>query len=382
MDMDTDFPMPAAEATAPRPVAAPPSAGPDREPGAARVRAAADGAVGPPDGRVRLPWTRVLLLGVLAFALWFLLFAPTLQHNAQVSPVGTRRTISLNLTRPFAALSRALQLSRIVSGTGRENDQPGGTAGLIISGPRVDAPKAKTKAKTSAVPGRTPAATPATVPPNPKLPTAANPLRVLIVGDSIGLDMGGALQSDLAGTGVVNAALDGRESTGLTRPDYFNWPAELTNDIKADSPQVVVVMIGANDAQDFLGPPDTPYTSPAWNGLYAQRVAQFMQIAGSSGAAVVWVGMPPMQNPALSAQMADLDTIVKQQAAAARPPVTFIDTDKSLGTPTRGYTAFTTNAAGQIVNTRTPDGTHLTPGGGQVVAQQVIAQLVTEGYHL
>ena len=69
------------------------------------------------------------------------------------------------------------------------------------------------------------------------MPTAADPLRVLIVGDSIGLDMGGPLQSDLAGTGVVNAALDGRESTGLTRPDYFNWPAELTADLRRRTPR-------------------------------------------------------------------------------------------------------------------------------------------------
>jgi hypothetical protein len=371
MDMDADIPPPTVA----------PGSDPDR--GAVGVSAqdawVAD-AGEPTDGRVRLPWTRVLLLGVLAFALWFLLFAPTLEHNAQVSPVGTRRTISLDITRPFAALSRALQLSRIVSATGRENDQPGGTAGLIVSGPRPDAPpknESSIGSRQLGVPVTT-----TTVPPNPKLPTAANPLRVLIVGDSIGLDMGGALQSDLAGTGLVNAGLDGRESTGLTRPDYFNWPAELTNDIKADSPEVVVVMIGANDAQDFLGPPDTPYASPAWNGLYAQRVSQFMQLASSTHAAVVWVGMPPMQNPTLSAQMADLNTLVKQQAALAKPPVTYIDTDKSLGTPTGGYTAFTTNAAGQIVNTRTPDGTHLTPGGSQVVAQQVIAQLVAEGYHI
>jgi hypothetical protein len=324
----------------------------------------------------------VLLLGALAFAVWFLLFAPTLQHNAQVSPVGERRTISLDITRPIAALSRALQLSRIVSATGRENDQPGGTAGLIVSGPHGDRSKTKSKTQPSTLPGQVVATTTTTAPPNPKLPTSATQLRVLIVGDSIGLDMGGALQSDLAGTGVVNAGLDGRESTGLTRPDYFNWPAELATDMKADNPQVVVVMIGANDAQDFLGPPDTPYASPAWNGLYEQRVAQFMQIAGSTGALVVWVGMPPMQNPGLNAQMADLNTIVKQQAAAAKPPVTFIDTTKSLGTPMGGYTAFTTNAAGQIVNIRTPDGTHLTPGGGQVAAQQVIAQLVAEGYHI
>jgi hypothetical protein len=332
----------------------------------------------PSDGRVRLPWTRVLVLGVLAFALWFLLFAPTLQHNAQVSPVGHRRTVSLDVTGPAATLSRDLQLSRIVSATGRSSRQPGGTVGLITSGPRVHRPKAKPKQ--TPTPGT--ATTTTTAPPDPKHPTAAAPLRVLIVGDSIGLDMGGALQSDLAATGVVNAALDARESTGLTRPDYFNWPAELTTDLKAADPQVVVVMIGANDAQDFLGPPDTPYASPKWNDLYAQRVAQFLQIASSGGAAVVWVGMPPMQNPDLSAQLVDLNAVGEHQAAIAKPPATFVSTQKSLGSATGAYTAFVTNAAGQIVNTRTPDGIHLTPGGSQVVAQQVIAQLVTNGYHI
>ena len=33
-------------------------------------------------------------------------------------------------------------------------------------------------------------------------------------------------------------------------------------------------MMGANDVRDFLGPPDVPYTSPQWNGLYAERVAE------------------------------------------------------------------------------------------------------------
>ena len=58
------------------------------------------------------------------------------------------------------------------------------------------------------------------------------------MGDSIGLDMGGPLQSDLAGTGVVDATLDARESTELhARPDYFNWPAELTADMKSVRPR-------------------------------------------------------------------------------------------------------------------------------------------------
>ncbi len=338
----------------------------------------------PEDGRVRAPWRRVLGLGAAAFALWFLLYAPTLQHNAQVSPVGTRRTVSLDLTGPVAALSRALQLSHFVSVTGRSNGLSGGAVGLTTAGPRSVAPVGGSQPGSGPAPGKdgTGRATPTTAPPNPKVPTAAHPLRVLIVGDSIGLDLGDALQPDLAQTGVVSAVLDGRESTGLTRPDYFNWPAELQADLKATNPQMVVVMIGANDAQDFLGPPDVPYTSPEWNTLYAQRVAQFMQIAESGGATVIWVGMPPMQDPGLSAQMSDVNAVAQRRAALAHPPVDFLSTDKVLGTAQGAYTAFITNAAGQVVNVRTPDGTHLTPGGGQVVAQQVMGEMRNLGYHI
>ena len=142
-------------------------------------------------------------MGLAAFAVWFVLFAPTLQHNAQVSPVGHRRTISLDLVGPVAAFSRVTQLSRIVSATGREDRS---RAAPPASPSRARRPTGRRQDRS---PSRGPAAsTTTTVPVNPKEPTAADPLRVLIVGDSLGLDMGGALQDDLAGTGVVNAALD------------------------------------------------------------------------------------------------------------------------------------------------------------------------------
>ncbi len=180
----------------------------------------------------------------------------------------------------------------------------------------------------------------------------------------------------------MKPSLDARESTGLTRPDYFDWPAELASDIKATAPQVVVVMMGANDAQDFLGPPDVPYTSPQWNTLYSQRAAQFMKIAQSGGATVIWIGMPPMENPTLSEQMSDIDTLDQRAAASQTPPVHYLSTWTLLGTPQGAYTAFITNAAGQVVNIRTPDGTHLTPGGGQVAAQLAMSDLTNLGYRI
>jgi uncharacterized protein len=316
-------------------------------------------------------WTRVLLICVLAFGLWLLLFAPTLQHNAKVSPVGTRRTVALDLLGPIAATSRALQLSHIVSETdaltGRTGNRPGNGASVVVIRPfhrhhhPVGPPSGGTTTTTTL--------------PDITHPTASNKLRVLIVGDSLGIDMGGPLENDLENTGVVSATLDGRESTGLTRPDYFNWPVELQSDIRTTDPQIVVIMMGANDPQDFPGPPDVPYSSARWNPMYAARVSTFMQIAESGGATVIWVGMPPMENPQLSAEMSDIDAVDQQQAVLQSPPVDFISCWTLLGTAKGAYTPFITNASGQVINVRTPDGTHLTPAGGEVLSQAVINYL-------
>ncbi|MGO8859390.1 MAG: DUF459 domain-containing protein [Acidimicrobiales bacterium] len=329
----------------------------------------------PAVARRTAPWTRVLKICVAAFLLWLLLFAPTLQHNAQVSPVGVRRTVALDLLGPLAATSRALQLSHIVSltdeATGRTGNQPGNGSALTVIGPHGHhssvTPKPPDKVGHQG-------ATPTTLP-DATHPTAADPLRVLIVGDSLGIDMGGPLQNDLANTGVVQATLDARESTGLTRPDYFNWPAELQSDLVTVRPQVVVIMMGANDAQDFPGPPDVPFTSPQWNVMYAQRVSEFMSLAGSDGATVIWVGMPPMQSPQLSAEMSDVNAVDQQQAVQRKPPVDFISSWTLLGTPQGKYTAFITNASGSVLDVRTPDGIHLTPDGGEVLSQAVLSYL-------
>ena len=60
----------------------------------------------------------------------------------------------------------------------------------------------------------------------------------------------------------------------------------------------------------------------------------------------------------------------------------FVSTDRSLGTAQGGYTAFITNGAGQVVNVRAPDGTHLTPAAGRSWPSRCIAELETLGYHI
>ncbi len=319
-----------------------------------------------------ITWTRALFIGLVCFGLWFLLDAPSLHQSAQESPLGTRRTVSLDVTGPVAALSRTLGLSSVVGAADRAMGRtPGG-------GPSL------------AVPTRRPPPKPLPtthngVPPAPMLPplnyhpTPAVPLRVLIVGDSVGLDLGPPLQQALGSYGDVTTFLDGRIDTGLSRPDYFDWPAELHIDLMNDQPSLVVVMIGANDPQGLVTPTGSiQYGEPGWDAAYSARVASFIAEANASGAHVLWVGMPPMQNPGLNAELVHLNSLVETQVAASKGGAAYLSSVPSLATPQGQYTAYLPNAGGAEINIRTPDGIHLSPGGGARLAAAVTEAIQTQ----
>ena len=335
----------------------------------------------------RAPWTRVLLVGLVCGAVWLVLDAPSLQRSAQESPLGARRTVSLDVVGPIAALSRGLGLSHVVGWTdelfGRT---PGGgpTLASVTASPArrgssdLHGRSGRDRSRQGVVIG--PATTTTTTfPVLDTQPTAADPLRVLIVGDSVGLDLGQALVADLSNTGVVNPDLDGRVDTGLSRPDYFDWPAELQIDITNDHPNLVVVMIGANDPQSLVSASGSiAYGSPTWTAEYGSRVGAFIDEANQGGAHVLWVGMPPMANLLLNAELGQINGIVQGQVAARPGKAIYLSSVPVLGDAHGNYTAFLTNSSGATINVRTTDGIHLAPGGAELLSQAVMAAMRTQ----
>ena len=98
--------------------------------------------------------------------------------------------------------------------------------------------------------------------------------------------------------------------------------------------------------------------------------------AASDGAKVVWVGMPPMKNAGLSAGCRPLDAIYQAQAAKRPAPAT--STPGPCSAPRRASTRPTSCANGQEVNVREPDGTHIAPGGAELLSQAVIGTMRDE----
>ena len=79
-------------------------------------------------------------------------------------------------------------------------------------------------------------------------PTGTDKLRVVVVGDSLATGLGISLERVLKPS-LVRVSRQGRISTGLARPDYFDWPAALTEIVDNFRPDLIVIMLGENDNQ-------------------------------------------------------------------------------------------------------------------------------------
>jgi len=195
-------------------------------------------------------------------------------------------------------------------------------------------------------------------------PTAAKPMTILDVGDSLGEDLGLGLGYTMGTDPLVRIIQAAHGDSGLARPDYYNWPLVLAADLTEYHPQMVMILVGGNDAQNFLvkGEP-VVFGTPQWHTIYSERVAVMMSETLKAGAKMLWAGLPIMQDPAFGASMQMLNAIYRAQAAL-HPGVEFFPTWSLFSNAEGHYTAYLTNSSGQTVLARDSDGIHIAPPGG------------------
>ena len=314
---------------------------------------------------------RVLVVLLVGLLLWTVLFAPTLQRNAQASPVGARRSAALAVLAPIMAMERALGLVHVADAfqeaLGRNpNAAPGGDVGPPLPPPSLPPPSTS-----PGTPGPTPTSTPPMTPAGVAIrdPTARHRLRVVVVGDSLAEGLGPAVANDLR-TSVVRVSLEGRISTGLARPDYFDWEAAMRDIVAAFRPDVTIVMIGVNDEQPIIFPGGRviDYGTARWWSVYRDRVAEMIKVATSQGGKVLWVGLPPMENSLRQVNARMLNGIYRAEAAQ-NPNAAFFDTWAAVG---RSYRPYFADAGGTIQLMRESDGVHFSGAGYAFLAGSLV----------
>ncbi|MCC5951646.1 MAG: DUF459 domain-containing protein [Acidimicrobiia bacterium] len=227
------------------------------------------------------------------------------------------------------------------------------------------------------------AAAAALAPPELRVPTPEAPLRVYVAGDSMAGGLGPAFQRVGAETGLVSVQVDYRVSSGLVRPDFFNWPQHLARQVvDVEDPDVVVVQFGANDMQNIaLDGAALPLGSEEWLAEYRRRVAGTMDLLqapssrDSGPRLVLWMGLPPVgPNSGIDPAMVDHVNHIYASEAASRPWVVYVDTWAYLAGED-GYAKRLVNADGQDREMRAGDDVHLSVPGAQRLAWALLDRL-------
>lgn len=323
---------------------------------------------------------RVLWVIVVALVMAVLLNAPELENEAKQKPFGTDRDVWVNIWKPFSAVSQTLYLDRPREWADRALNRDDN--GSIFELPGTTAtPHSGSPTQTG--PGKTPVATPTPTPPAQlvRTPSIDAPLRLWVGGDSMSKVLGESVVRQATDSGLINATAEPQLESGLTRPDFYDWPREL-NRVSQLEPgfEVFVVMFGANDAQGIVEPDGTIHQeagTPDWNKEYRRRVAGVMDLLKADGRLVVWVGQPIMRSAALSEKMKTLNSIY-QEEAASRPWVKYLDLWPLFTTPDGTYDAYITDDDGQVKLMRNPDGVHLVREGGDRAARAILSLVLKE----
>jgi len=209
------------------------------------------------------------------------------------------------------------------------------------------------------------------------VPTPADPARIYLAGDSDAGTFAPFLQSQLESTGVTALTVDYKVSSGLARPDFFDWPARLHKEIALVDPDIVVVTFGGNDGQPIHGTND-PVDSDAWRAEYGKRVSDVMDYLSADGRTLIWVGIPNAGDPSLTAALTIQNEVVKEQVAN-HPNVVFVDAWSRFTGLDGGFAEYVVDPRdGESKPVRAKDHFHLNTNGAQILANDISQAVVAE----
>lgn len=323
----------------------------------------------------RIPAGVALIVIIGALLLGLLLNAPDILRTAERQEQGWQRTVGVALMEPIAEVSHLLFLDRpreavdALLGRGPAPAEEPTTPSPATTAPPVAPSSSSTTSTTVA------AATRRTV-------SVEDPLVMYIGGDSMVGQFGPMLDNRAARSGMVHSEFVYEFESGLSRPDFVDWPERLRTVSAQLDPDVFVLFFGGNDAQAIYMPDGSwiDFDTPEWEEEYRRRVDGVMTELEEAGHWVYWMGMPIVRSETFRPRVELLNEIYESEAAD-HPRVTFIESWSVFQGPDGGYSEYLTDAEGNLVDMRLDDGVHLTTAGAIRLAE-VVYQIMAEDWGL
>ena len=205
---------------------------------------------------------------------------------------------------------------------------------------------------------------------------------LLVVGDSISISLGSELEKMLAERPGLRFARLGKVSSGLARPDFFDWDRNMEDLARRHRPDAVVVMLGTNDNKHLRNPDGSQvtYRSPEWERGYAARVRHIIDIcrAQNPDVTVFWLGAPVTADDDLNRDLRHINALVRRTVSSAKDCY-YVDTWNLFSTQGGGF-AFSKPDVEGGATLRARDGIHMTTAGAQALAGYTLNMLENRIY--
>lgn len=206
------------------------------------------------------------------------------------------------------------------------------------------------------------------------------PHRILVVGDSLAIGLALSLRRAVVSYKDIVLIDEGKVSSGLANPRYYNWEKALTKFIDKYNPNIVVVMMGANDAKyiklnEKPRPPDAKNKS--WPQVFSDRVERFLNILNEKGILNYWVGLPVMGDPTYAKQARAMNDIIIAECgkfASSR----YLDTWPVLTDENGEYASFLRDEDGRKHKVRANDKIHFSVHGGDFLARHFFKSIAKD----
>jgi hypothetical protein len=206
--------------------------------------------------------------------------------------------------------------------------------------------------------------------------SAHQPTRILLTGDSLMESLGPQMVAAMKGYKNITLRPIGKRSTGLSRPDYYNWPKVLEENLISFRPQIVVMWVGTNDPQNIYGHKDLGEPlSAAWKNAYADKMREIHNLCKKYKAKLIFIGPPAVAEEPLDAQLLQIEKLMF--GFCKRYKLGYVSSRYVLGDRKGRYLHQKSMPNGRMATIRWNDRVHITGDGNRLMMNYLLPYIGT-----
>ncbi len=163
-----------------------------------------------------------------------------------------------------------------------------------------------------------------------------------------------------------------RYSTGLTSIKDWNWQEKLAEGIEKYKPDIVLILLGANDMMGIVeeNKKILAYKSKNWENKYRERAEALLDTAMQHNVMPIWIGLPVMTHEPFKTGIPIISRL--QEEACADRNAVYVSTLKTLADENGEYQAYRMDASGKKLRLRKKDKCHIAADGMLLVLDEVM----------